>query len=462
MLSIFFDIGSTFTKAVAIDLNRDEIIGKAKSPSTVNEDVRIGIKKVLDDIYAQTGLKIDDFELKKASSSAAGGLKIVAVGLVPDLTAEAAKKAALGAGGKVLKTYSFELTESDIQEIESLKPDIIILAGGTDGGNRYYPLVNAKRLAKTSLSVPVIFAGNKDIRDEVKKIFEEEKKEIHITENVMPEYNVLNIKPVQEIIREIFLKRIIYAKGLDKAQSIIGQFVMPTPLAVLKSLEVFAKKYGESILIDIGGATTDVCSVSEGSPKKPGVVLKGLPEPFVKRTVEGDLGVRVSALFLLESIGKNSLEKFFNNVDHIEEKIKFLSENTSYLPQNDEDLYLDYVLSYFAAKIAVERHVGFLEVIYSPLGVIYFQHGKDLTEVKNVLATGGPLINNPYRKEILKACIYSKEDPFILKPKEPSFYLDKEYILYAVGLLSEFMEDRALNLLERYLLGVEANYEYKK
>jgi uncharacterized protein (TIGR01319 family) len=128
MKAIIFDIGSTFTKGVAFDLDRDEIIGKAKYPSTVNEDVTIGIQNVISEIERQTGLNIRDFNIKKATSSAAGGLKIIAIGLVPDLTSEAAKKASLGAGGKVLKTYSYELTNSDLDEVVQLKPDIIILA----------------------------------------------------------------------------------------------------------------------------------------------------------------------------------------------------------------------------------------------------------------------------------------------------------------------------------------------
>ncbi|MFN3698751.1 MAG: glutamate mutase L [Dictyoglomus sp.] len=204
MKALIFDIGSTFTKAVAYDFEKLEIIGKARYPSTVNEDVNIGLGKVIEDIEIQTGLDLNKFNIKRATSSAAGGLKIIAIGLVPDLTAEAAKKAALGAGGKVLKVYSYELNESDLEEIIFLKPDIIILAGGTDGGNRYYPLVNAKKLASLPLNVPFIYAGNKDIRDEIKKIFEEKNKEIFITSNVMPEYGVIKVDEVQNLIREIF------------------------------------------------------------------------------------------------------------------------------------------------------------------------------------------------------------------------------------------------------------------
>ncbi|ACI19211.1 methylaspartate mutase accessory protein GlmL [Dictyoglomus thermophilum] len=452
MKALIFDIGSTFTKGVAYDLDKGEIIGKAKHPSTVNEDVNIGLSKVIDEIKVQTGYDIRDFEIKRATSSAAGGLKIVAIGLVPDLTAEAAKKAALSAGGKVLKVYAYELTKADLEEISSLKPDIIILSGGTDGGNRYYPLINAKKLSTLPLNVPFIYAGNKDLRDEIEKIFKGSNKEIYITENVMPEYGVINIDKVQELIREIFLRNIIHAKGLDKVKEIIEGVVMPTPLAVLKGLEVFADIYGESLLVDVGGATTDVCSVAEGAPTQAGVVWKGLKDPRVKRSVEGDLGVRVSALSLLEVVDEKELKRFLDTSRiNPKEKAYFLTKNTGFIPKDNEDLYFDAVLAYFAVKISVERHVGHIEVVYTPMGTLYFQYGKDLREVKNLLFTGGPLIYNPHKKMIIKGAVYSKDEPFVLKPVSSEIFIDKEYILFSIGVISEIDKEKAKELIYRYV-----------
>lgn len=455
MLGLFFDLGSTFTKVVAFDLEKEEIIGKAKAPSTVNTDVNIGLRSALDEIFKQTEKKLEDFKFKRASSSAKGGLKIVAIGLVPDLTAEAAKRAALGAGGKVIKTYSFELTDQDLEEIENLKPDLILLAGGTDGGNKYYPLTNAQKISKVSLNIPIIYAGNRVIADRVEEILKRAGKEIWITENVMPEFEVLNIIPVQKYIREIFISRLIYAKGLEKAQSLIDDgIVMPTPLAVLKACESFSKIFGETILVDIGGATTDVCSISHGKPTQNGVVWKGLPEPYVKRTVEGDLGVRVSALSLWEAVEEDKWKEFLENLDSCKEKIKFLTENTDFLPIKEEDIYLDYVLSYHAIRFAVERHCGHLEVLYTPMGITYIQYGKDLTEVKNLVGTGGPLVYNPYNVKALKSALYDQKEPFKLKPKNPKVYLDKEYIFFAIGLLSEISPEKAINILTKYIVEI--------
>jgi uncharacterized protein (TIGR01319 family) len=451
MLGLFFDLGSTFTKVIAFDLEKEEIIGRAKAPSTVNTDVTIGLKSALKEIFKQTGKKLDDFRFKRASSSAKGGLKIIAIGLVPDLTVEAAKRSALGAGGKVIKTYGFELTNYDLEEIETLKPDLIILAGGIDGGNKYYPLVNAKKLANMSLFVPIIYAGNREIAKEVEEILKKGGKEVWVTENVMPEFGILNTLPVQKYIREIFISKLIYAKGLEKAKKLVDDILLPTPLAVLKACEIFSKIFGETVLVDIGGATTDVCSISHGKPTQNGVIWKGLPEPYVKRTVEGDLGVRVSALSLWDTVGENKWREFFKDLDLYKEKVKFLSENTDFLPNKDEDIYFDYILSYNAIKIAIERHCGYLEVLYTPMGALYVQYGKDLTEVKNLIGTGGPLVYNPYNICALKSALYDNANPFSLKPKKPKIYLDKEYILFAIGLLSELFPDKANNILKKYL-----------
>ncbi|MFN3698946.1 MAG: glutamate mutase L, partial [Dictyoglomus sp.] len=180
-------------------------------------------------------------------------------------------------------------------------------------------------------------------------------------------------------------------------------------------------------------------------------------DPIVKRTVEGDLGVRVSASALLDTVGEENIKKFLKiEKDSLKEKVNFLYKNTDFIPKVDEDIYFDAILSYFAVKLAVERHVGYLEVVYTPMGSVYFQYGKDLRDVKNIVLTGGPLIFNPYKKEILKGALYTPEEPFILKPKNPSFYIDKEYILFSLGVIGEINEDIALNLLEKYVGKLEA------
>jgi uncharacterized protein (TIGR01319 family) len=295
-LKFLIDFGSTFTKLVVVDLDREDIIQRYQAPSTVDTDVTIALKQVLAQAQTEIGFK----ELVKDSllaCSSAGGLMIT-VGLVPTLSCEAGVRAALGAGAKMVRTFSYELSLFDLVEIEKIHPDIILLIGGTDGGNKQNIIHNAKILADLNHVVPIVVAGNKDARDVVRSIFNSFGGSITFAENVMPEIGTLQVDSCREAIRQIFISRITKAKGIDKAKQIISDVIMPTPAAVLRAAVLLAegvdeeKGLGEIVVVDVGGATTDVYSISKGYPTRSGIMHKGLPEPYAKRTVEGDLGVR--------------------------------------------------------------------------------------------------------------------------------------------------------------------------
>ena len=130
---LLVDFGSTYTKATAVEAESGQLLGTAQSYTTVEQDISLGLEKALAELRGQTGAI--EYEKRYACSSAAGGLRMIASGLVPSLTSEAAKRAALGAGAKVIRTYAYELTEDDTAEIAALAPDILLLCGGTDGGN---------------------------------------------------------------------------------------------------------------------------------------------------------------------------------------------------------------------------------------------------------------------------------------------------------------------------------------
>ena len=236
---------------------------------------------------------------------------MVTSGLVPELTGEAAKLASLGAGAKAVGIYSFELTEDDIADIRALNPDIFLLTGGTDGGNTECILHNARMLADMSPSFPVVIAGNRSAARECQRILEG--CEVYICPNVMPKFGVLNIEPVQKQIREIFLNRIIQAKGLSYAASLLSDIMMPTPSAVLQAMELLAKGcegelgLGELVAVDVGGATTDIYSIADGMPEHMNTVYKGLPEPYAKRTVEGDIGMRYSIQGIVDAAGLSKI-----------------------------------------------------------------------------------------------------------------------------------------------------------
>lgn len=290
-MKLLIDIGSTFTKATAIDTEKEEVLATAKSPTTVKQDVTIGLKNALEGIEAQIG-SVQGMSLV-ACSSAAGGLRIVSIGLVPDLSSEAAKRAALGAGAKVVGHFHHQLTKREMRQIEEMSPDLILLAGGTDGGNETTIIHNAALLSRSASTAPIVVAGNKCAYDAIEDAFDGSDKTIRLVDNVMPEIGRLEVQPCREAIRAVFMENIVKAKGLDLVAQLAGTIIMPTPAAVLSAALLLGtgttdeEGLGELVVIDVGGATTDVYSIAKGAPTTAGVLLKGLPEPFAKRTVEG-------------------------------------------------------------------------------------------------------------------------------------------------------------------------------
>ncbi len=386
---------------------------------------------------------------------------MIAVGLVPELTAEAAKRAALGAGARVIKTYSHNLNNSELIEIKNSDADMILLAGGTDGGNTECITHNAKMLADHDIDIPVVIAGNKSAVDEVIDNLGD-KIEYHVTENVMPKLNHINVLPARETIRGIFMKQIVNAKGMENVESTISEILMPTPASVLKAADVLSRGtdkeegIGDLAIVDIGGATTDIHSIGEGAPSKPSVLLRGLEEPIAKRTVEGDLGMRYSAVSVMEAAGSRMLKKYMDLDEYnLEEEFNKRYNNTSFIPEEERDTIFDEAMAKVCADISMKRHAGYVESVYSPLGAMYAQTGKDLMELPYIIGTGGVLVNSKHPEEILKATAFTMDDPESLKPRNPEYLIDKDYILSSMGLLAMIDEDMAVRMLKKYIVKTE-------
>lgn len=459
-VGVFVDFGSTYSKVVAVDLDEEIIIGQGRAESTVKTDLTIGLKAAIEGLEEGIQRKcVEASSLRLACSSAAGGLRLVVIGLVPSLSLSAGRTAALGAGAKLVGNYSYKLNQSEMQQIADLSPDIILLVGGTDGGNEEVILHNAHVLAKSGIPVPVIMAGNKVCADKIRNLLDQDKRFVKIVDNVLEELDKLNVEASRGAIREVFMQRIVHAKGLDKAEQLVDSVIMPTPMAVLKGAQLLSEGFGKEkglgdlIVVDIGGATTDIHSIADGYPKGCNVTKKGIPEPFAKRTVEGDLGLRVNALSILEAVGgKHLMENMkLQSPRSIEERVRHLVENTGTLPMDEHDFGLDIGLARAATEIAVERHAGRLEQIYSPHGVAFAQVGKDLTDVRTVIGTGGIFALGKEPLSILEGTLFSEKDPFSLRPKSPEFFVDKNYILYAIGLLSEEKPEKALKIGKKFL-----------
>ena len=258
---------------------------------------------------------------------------------------------------------------------------------------------------------------------------------------------------------DVFLKNIVRAKGLTRASELISGIMMPTPSAVMAAVKLLSEGtdkqsgIGELIAIDVGGATTDIYSVSDGMPDDPRTLLKGLPEPYLKRTVEGDIGMRYSIHGIVESaggIGKIASLAGLSEARAAELVERFAS-HTDLLPDSPETLALDEALACMAVRTAVTRHAGSIEETYSMLGTTYVQTGKNLTNIERIVITGGSLIHTEHTEHIASYALYDEKEPSSLKPKKASVLVDRKYIIAAMGLLGEHYPETALTIMKKEL-----------
>lgn len=456
------DFGSTYTKLTLIDVANAEIVATASAFTTITTDVLEGFNNAWQKILAQH--PDAHYDRLLSCSSAAGGLKMVALGLVPSLTSKAAKMAASSAGAKVVKTYAYEISHAEQEEIYEINPDLVLLCGGTDGGNKEVILANARRLAEIDRPFAIIAAGNKSASYDLEEIFAQCDKKCVVTENVMPEFGQINILPARQCIMDLFISRIIDAKGLGEVQKRAELEIIPTPFAVLKACELLSKGideehpgWGDLMAVDLGGATTDIYSMTDGAPSMDNVLIKGIPEPYSKRTVEGDLGMRYSLKALEDETDVKALARAYGVtpeaiVDWVERCAA--SPDTVAEPGSQEQV-IEEALAYSAVDIAVERHAGVISKVYTPIGEMFTLVGKDLTQVPRLIGIGGALINSSDPARILSGSRFNPQRYEYAKPKEPHFYLDKRYIIASMGLLSQVAPEVALTILQREVLPIQ-------
>jgi len=454
---ILLDFGSTHTKVVVVSLKEEKILHTNCFPSTVKIDARVGLQKCLES--AKTILTEDKFKkaIKLASSSAAGGLRMAVIGLSQSLSIKAGKNTAFGAGGKILFTLSGKIKPEQIQEFINKKVEIVLFCGGYENGNETTVLHNAKILSESNLRIPIIYAGNSSIITSVRGLMQMGRKECFVADNLIPNVGLLNTTMAENIVREVFLQRIVNMKGLNNVKEILDGILMPTPSAVLSAGELLTKGteteagIGELLIVDVGGATTDVHSFAEQISYK-GARLSGAKETYSKRTVESDLGVRESSELILDEIGVEELSKNCNkSIQWVKDAIKYRVTFNDYIPDNKDEKKLDEILTEIAVRSSARRHAGYIEHIHSA-NCKLLQIGKNITNVKNIIGTGGPIIHSENPKKILSYILKSgeKEENFLL-PSESKFYLDESYILYSMGLLREINPNIALRILKKEL-----------
>ena len=439
------EIGSTTTVVNAfhgIDTDMPVLAGQGQAATTaLAGDVTIGLYQAIACLEKSLGTELAWQEMV-ASSSAAGGLRMTVHGLVYDMTVKAAREAALGAGANIYWVTAGELSDADIDTIERTKPNIILLAGGVDYGEKATVLANARRLSRLTFPIPVIYAGNRAVNDEARQILTAGGITVTIVENVYPRIDQLNIEPTRREIHNVFEKHIVEAPGMQKIRELVKGSIIPTPGAVMKAAQLLRESIGDLMVLDVGGATTDVHSVTEGDPEITAMLIG--PEPVAKRTVEGDLGVYVNADNVLKLC---DMDKLCEQLSCTPQELTALRTP---VPSTDKEKLFAGYLTAMAVQTAVNRHVGSLEYIYGPTGRLTVARGKDLTGIEWIIGTGGALTRLPAGRDVLEN-VNAPSRSNLLLPRQGQALLDRDYIMASAGMLARKYPQAALGLLRRSL-----------
>ncbi len=438
------EIGSTTTVVNAfnnIGSPCPKFIGQGQFPTTVlNGDVTVGLKGAVDDL--RNNLKQDEIQYDEmlATSSAAGGLRMTVHGLVYDMTVRAAKEAALGAGGIIKMVTAGKLRRTDLKKLQEINPNIILVAGGVDYGERETALHNFEAIAALKLGIPMIYAGNIENQDEILEIAEEFGVKLYLVDNVYPKVDMLNVEPTRKVIQAAFEEHIIHAPGMTKVRDMVGGPIIPTPGAVMEAAKLLKEDIGDLVVFDVGGATTDVHSVTQGSEEINRILIS--PEPEAKRTVEGDLGVYVNLNHIVEKIGVDELKKEFPDVLE-------LVANAKPIPETEREKEFIERLTREAVLTSLERHAGTIRYLYGASGKKTVAEGKDLTNVKYIVGTGGALTRLPNRVNILETIGKYGKGTELYPTSNAKILIDNYYIMASLGVLSKRYPKDSLLLLKQ-------------
>lgn len=440
------EIGSTTTIVNAFDglgSLSPRFVAQGKAPTTVLDgDVRIGLQNAIDDLLSHTEESRLTYDRMLASGSAAGGLRMTVHGLVRDMTVRAAEAAALGAGAIIVQTTAGKLNGFDLDDLDAARPNLILLAGGTDYGERETAVYNMRLIAQSGRKTPVIYCGNVQNRTVISRIAEEHGIPLSIADNVYPRLDELNVESVRKVIHAMFEKHIVNAPGMEHIRDMVNGAILPTPGSVMLAAQLLYEEIGDLCVIDIGGATTDVHSVTDGSPEI--VSMMTSPEPKAKRTVEGDLGLYINAHNLVERLGVEALNR--------ELGIDTCAVMRAYLPipETETQFRLTERLCLEAGLVALDRHAGKLRHLYTPQGRRTIAEGKDLSAIRWMVGTGGALTRLPHHETLLRSIADCNKSRMQLLPSPGvvKTLFDNDYIMASVGVLSKEDPESALRLLK--------------
>lgn len=442
------EIGSTTTVVNGFWLGEEACFaGSGQAPTSVLDgDVNIGLNAAIENLKQILGAEELEYDELIATSSAAGGLKMTVHGLVYDMTVRAAKEAALGAGANIHMITAGKLRRTDLAKIKELKPNIMLLAGGVDYGERDTAIYNAEKIAELNLGIPVIYAGNIQNQDEIKLIFEATDCKLYIVDNVYPRIDELNVEPTRAVIHDVFEEHITHAPGMSKVKDMVNGSIIPTPAGVMEATKVLSEFLGDVVTIDVGGATTDIHSVTKGSDEMNRIAIA--PEPEAKRTVEGDLGVYVNASNVIELATK---EKLVEDLGISAEELEHLIDSHKPIPIGAEEKRFVEELATVACQTAMIRHAGTLIDLYSTSGRKKAATGKDLTAVKYIIGTGGALTRLPKRVSILQSVTASLNTTKLLPNDNVEILIDNHYVMASLGVMSKSHREASIQFLKQSL-----------
>jgi len=449
------DFGSTFTKAALVDVGTGDLVATASHRTTVDTDVLDGWDACLAQLTAAEPRATRANVL--ACSSAGGGLRIAVVGNEELVTAEAGRRVALSSGGLVVHLSSGGIRGEGLAGLKRSRPDVVLLVGGTDGGNTEVLLSCAGALADDRWAGPVVVAGNVDAQEPVARFFERSTTPFVVADNVVPQIGVLAPASARAAIRETFLRHVIGGKHLSRRADFTAMVKGATPDVVLSAVELLARGLdearpgaGDVVVVDVGGATTDVHSVVEVDPEDAGRhVVAASP---VTRTVEGDLGMRWSAVSTVEE-GLASGVLPSGEATALRKAATVRRADPSYLPENPDESRCDELVAGAAIAVALRRHVGRQQVVFGPDGRVVERTGKDLRDVDLFVGSGGIVRNSAAEvtDRILSLGTGADEAGGWQLPRAPRLVVDRDYVLAPAGLLADAHPDAAYQLLQTLL-----------
>ena len=466
------DCGSTTTKAILIEKKGNEYrqTFRGEAPTTVEapfEDVTRGVLNAFAELEELSGRKILDGEkiitpaqgdtgvdIYISTSSAGGGLQMMVAGAVKTMSAQSAQKAALGAGAIVMDVIASNdkrLPHEKIERIRDLRPDMILLSGGTDGGTvshvvelaEFIGAANPRPRLGMTFQLPVIYAGNRDARDRVSDVLKD-KTALRITDNLRPVLERENLGPARLEIQNLFLEHVMaHAPGYKKLMSWTGVPIMPTPGAVGEMIQAVARKENINVVgVDIGGATTDVFSVFNG---------------VFNRTVSANFGMSYSISNVIAETGIENIIRWLPfEIDEadIRNRIKNKMIRPTTIPQLLEDLILEHAIAREALRLSFIQHKALA------VGLKGVQKLKDMSEsfervaeeetlikmnkLDLIVGSGGVLSHAPRRSQAMMMMI----DAF--QPQGVTMIaVDSIFMMPHLGVFSTINEKAATEVFEK-------------